>query len=54
VSEAEDRRADQLLGDAEDHAAFELREQHDDEQRHEEDARDGERVRKVHERRVRT
>ena len=46
--EREDRRADELLRHAEDQPALELRQQHHHEQRHEEDARDGQRVRQVH------
>ena len=46
--DAEDRRADELLRHAEDQAPLELRQQHDDQQRHEEDAAERQRVRKIH------
>ena len=46
--QAENRGADELLRHAENLPAFELRQQHHHEQRHEEDARHGERVRQVH------
>ena len=48
--ERENHRADDLVGDAENLPALELRQQHYHEQRHEEDARYGQRVREVHQR----
>ena len=46
--EAENRGADELVRDAENLAALELRQQHDHEQGHEEDAAERQRVREVH------
>ena len=46
--QAEDRRADQLLPHAQNEAPLELRQQHDDQQRHEKDAAERQRVRQIH------